>query len=320
MECLPQLELYVHTIRKSSKPHAFGKYNQDRPIIYTAVLCLTHWSTTSTMQQQASRPGAVSSSVPHDGRSIELCTQKSGSSGTRFLLPVHGISDYVNALAQQDRCLAYVLPCALPVHLYLEVDADRHAWSQPTRDHPQSTSEEHYIEALMCELNIYFESHDGFKRPLDMSGLLLLQGSSSTRITWRVHITSEAFQDAHQHQLFVRSFLHFLQERADAAADAAEGESDSDSDDEQRAASRATAVTLCRFDPNPNQPHQMVAAQPAQGSYHHLLRDPGERTQAERFLLLPYNHQGVATKENSEHWDILRVRTHELDCTCGTSD
>ena len=239
-----------------------------------------------------------------DNRSIQLW-QLNSRTALPHALSVQELSAHVTASSQLDRCLEYIILPGGPVHMYLEVDADRSVWCQPTRDHPRSATEEQYMEALVSDLKAYFESHEGFQRPMDSSGLLLLQASTPTRIHWRVHLPCEAFQDAQQHRIFVQSFMRFLEVRADESADAREVEYDRDIDDVME--SQADIVTLCRFDPKSNPSNQHVHA--SQGRYHHILRHL-ENT-PRRSLLAPYNH--VVSAQGAKGSAILRVRTHTWD-------
>lgn len=230
-------------------------------------------------------------------------------------MPFAQITDFLTELHPDDRFLAYVLTGNTPVHMYFDLDGkfDKFPWL--------CGKEEECIELFLLQLSEFFYSL--FQRPLDMSGLLLLQASSDSKMSWHIHLRSEAFLDMKQHKLFIKALQHWLEESQQIAdneeermaatteLEAADDDDDEDEDDDgggaihTSAACRST-LKLCDFQTSvtasdtASQAHQV---HPIRGHYNHLVdAAPYSATQNIR---APYNRKPGKTP--------LLVRAHRCN-------
>ena len=200
-------------------------------------------------------------------------------------MPFSQLIDFLAQLHPDDRFIAYVMTEeAAPVHMYFDIDADLDKFP-----HLHGADEE-CMRVFMAALCEFFESC--FHRQMDTSGLLLLQATSVSKLSWHLHIHTEAFRDIKQHGLFVKQFRDWLeqrQEQLDAESEAApEDESDP-------AIAVRSSLPLCCF----------IAAdsRSREGSWQHIVdHAPYKKHQN---LRAPYNRKPGKT--------ALRVRRHAWD-------
>jgi hypothetical protein len=206
------------------------------------------------------------------------------SSYTYLHMPFRQLADFLTELHPDDRFIAYVMTEeATPVHMYFDIDADLDRFPY------LAGTDEECIRVFMAALGGFFECR--FQRALDVSGLLLLQASSATKLSWHLHIRSESFRDITHHKHFVEQFREWLeqqQELSDAEAEAAP-ETALDTEAEHR------ALPLCCF--------KATDLQSGEGRWQHIVDlQPYSKNQN---LRAPYNRKPGKTP--------LRVRTYEWD-------
>lgn len=110
-------------------------------------------------------------------------------------------------LHPDDRLFCYLIPTAAPVHLYLDLDGDVKKFPHlPGR-------EEEMLNELLVEMAALFA--DLFHRPMDASGLLLLEATSPVKVSWHVHIRSEAFRSVEHLKAFVMQLKQRVLRKAD---------------------------------------------------------------------------------------------------------
>jgi hypothetical protein len=203
---------------------------------------------------------------------------------TYLHMPFRQLAGFLTELHPDDRFIAYVMTEATaPVHMYFDIDADLDKFPH------LSGADEECLRVFMAALRDFFQSC--FHRALDVSGLLLLQATSATKLSWHLHIRSESFRDITRHRLFVELFREWLeqqQELTDAEAEAApEAELD--------AVAKHRALPLCCF--------KATDSQSREGQWQHIVdHQPYSRNQN---LRAPYNRKPGKT--------ALRVRTYEWD-------
>jgi hypothetical protein len=110
---------------------------------------------------------------------------------------------HLERLRPEDRFLTYIVPANTPVHLYFDLDGDFGLF-----EHLKSQHEGEVIQSFLWYLSRYFLLY--FARNIDLSGLLLLQATSHKKVSWHVHVTSEAFQSNNHLKLFVESFIDYV--------------------------------------------------------------------------------------------------------------
>jgi hypothetical protein len=208
------------------------------------------------------------------------------SSYTYLHMPFRQLADFLTELHPDDRFIAYVMTEeATPVHMYFDIDADLDKFPY------LAGADEECIRVFMAALGGFFESR--FRRALDVSGLLLLQATSATKLSWHLHIRSESFRDITHHKQFVEQFREWLeqqQELSDAEAEAAP-----EADPELDIAAEHRALPLCHF--------KATGLQPREGRWEHIVDlNPYSKNQN---LRAPYNRKPGKTP--------LRMRTYEWD-------
>lgn len=154
-------------------------------------------------------------------------------------MPFKRLEEFIAHLHPQDRFLAYPLADVCPVHMYFALDADFEVFP-----HLRS-KEEGCLHRFVHELSTFFRQQ--YSRPIDTHGMLLLQASSSHKMSWRLHLPGEAFENMH-HQL---RFVHMLRESLEHQQEVQDGEEEAaaDDDDEDDAvecpAATSITPTLC---------------------------------------------------------------------------
>lgn len=108
-----------------------------------------------------------------------------------------------------DRIFCYMIPLGVPVHMYFDIDGDFSQFPDVIRQ------DEACLNAFLAEVRELFRLL--FGRELDCSRLTLLQATSSTKLSWHLHVPSEAFRDVHHHKRFVERLNARLIERKGAA-------------------------------------------------------------------------------------------------------
>lgn len=200
-------------------------------------------------------------------------------------MPFNLLAQFLTQLHPDDRFFAYIMTEATaPIHMYFDLDADLDKFP-----HLRGKDEE-CIRVFLATLRSFFRSC--FHREINASGLLLLQATSSSKLSWHLHIHTEAFRDMQQHRMFVQQFRDWLEERQeqmDADAEAAP--------DGELAAARAApfSLPLCRF--------QSSSSHSQEGIWLHIVdHAPYSKNQN---LRAPYNRKPGKT--------ALQVRKHEWD-------
>ena len=140
------------------------------------------------------------------GKASEPPTPFAKASYTYMHMPFNQLAPFLEKLHPQDRFVAYVLTEEnAPVHMYFDIDADLDKFAHLKGD------EERCIRIFISALKGFFTHL--FGRQMDLSGLLLLQASNSHKLSWHVHIHTEAFRDMKQHRIFVQEFRKYLELR-----------------------------------------------------------------------------------------------------------
>lgn len=121
-----------------------------------------------------------------------------------FHLPVEQLAEFVRELHPRDRFVAFLLsPEPRPVHIYFDIDAS-------TKEFGTFAAQEEAHVAHFVSLLAAFFLHL-FKRTMDLSGLLLLQASNDKKISWHVHVRTEAFVHVQELKEFVARFRVFIE-------------------------------------------------------------------------------------------------------------
>ena len=121
-----------------------------------------------------------------------------------FHLPFNQLAGFVNQLHPDDRFVAFLLTEGNnKTHIYADVDADLDTFPE------MKGKEEEYISHFIFLLYKFFKMT--FKRMMDLRGLLLLQASNEKKMSWHVHIRTEAFEDVKQLKLFIQDFRSYLE-------------------------------------------------------------------------------------------------------------
>lgn len=94
-----------------------------------------------------------------------------------------------------DRTFCFMIPSGAPVHMYFDIDGD---FSQ----FPSLTGQdEACLNEFMFEVSTLFVTL--FSREMNITGLTLLQATSATKLSWHLHLPSEAFRDVRHMKRFV---------------------------------------------------------------------------------------------------------------------
>ena len=119
-------------------------------------------------------------------------------------MPFMEIKDFLQALHPDDRYIAYVITeTTRPIHIYFDIDADFEKLPH-LKDH-----EEECIKVFWILMESFFSKL--FGRKPNRSGLLLLQASSENKMSWHMHLRTEAFVNMEQLRVFVQEFRDFIQ-------------------------------------------------------------------------------------------------------------
>lgn len=206
-------------------------------------------------------------------------------------MPFAKLAGFLTRLHPEDRFLAFVLTeDAAPVHLYFDLDGAFLKFPQ------MLNREEEHLSEFMAALACFFERC--FGRTMDLSGLLLLQASSAVKMSWHIHISSEAFCRMQQLKLFVQKFQMYLEEVHAAMHDEAEAEA-SDTADPSPAPLHLCCLDLTAPSTSSSSQRRRLGV----ASYHHIVdAAPYSSTQN---LRAPYNQKPGKTP--------LRVRHHAWD-------
>ena len=230
-----------------------------------------------------------------DPKLLPVEVQRFARKNYSFLhMPFGKLAEFLTRLHPADRIVAFLLTEeSAPVHIYFDLDGAFTKFPHMRNREDDHVSE--FIAALAC----FFERC--FGRTMDMSGLLLLQASSSIKMSWHILISSEAFRHMKQLKSFVQQFQTYLEEVHAAMQDEAEAEM---SDEPEQSDG---PLHLCCFNLTPplahsrSQPRPGVAAR--QPSYVHIVDSaPYSATQN---LRAPYNQKPGKTP--------LLVRHHQWD-------
>lgn len=103
--------------------------------------------------------------------------------------------DVLRRLHHEDRLFCYIIPADVPVHMYFDLDGDVAKFPHlPGR-------EEECLNEFMAELSALFR--ELFGRPLDTTGMLLLQATTAAKVSWHLHFPAEAFRSVAHLKAFV---------------------------------------------------------------------------------------------------------------------
>ena len=119
-------------------------------------------------------------------------------------MPFAKLPGFIARLHPDDRYLAFLLTeDAQTVHAYFDIDGDFDKFPQ------MRGREEFFVSRFVEEIAKFFQRT--FKRAMDLRGLLLLQASNEKKMSWHVHISTEAFSNVKQHKIFVQQFRAHLE-------------------------------------------------------------------------------------------------------------
>lgn len=121
------------------------------------------------------------------------------------------LASFIQRLHPSDRFLCYLIPSGVPVHMYFDLDGDFARFPHLVG------REEQCLNEFLKEVRLAFLEE--FKRPLDSSRLVLLEATSAVKMSWHVHVQSEAFRDVYHLQAFVKCLNRRLERKA-ASGDA----------------------------------------------------------------------------------------------------
>jgi hypothetical protein len=94
-----------------------------------------------------------------------------------------------------DRFFCFMIPLGVPVHMYFDIDGD-------FGEFPDLVDrDEACLSEFLREVRDLFR--DLFGRDMDCAGLTLLQATSATKLSWHLHVQTEAFRDVHHMRRFV---------------------------------------------------------------------------------------------------------------------
>lgn len=101
----------------------------------------------------------------------------------------------LQTLRPADRIFCFVIPTGAPVHMYFDIDGDF--------DHFPNLidQDEACLNAFLNEVRSLFR--ELFGRDMDCTGLTLLQATSQTKLSWHLHVQTEAFRDVRNMKQFV---------------------------------------------------------------------------------------------------------------------
>ncbi len=199
-------------------------------------------------------------------------------------MPFRQLAGFLTELHPDDRFIAYTMTeAAAPVHMYFDIDADLDKFPYLLG------ADAECIRVFMAALREFFQGQ--FQRALDTSGLLLLQATSSTKLSWHLHIRSEPFRDMTHHKLFVQQFREWLEQQQEEA----EAEAEAAPEAELNVAAAHHALQLCSF--------TAAGAHSHEGRWQHIV-DPQPYMKNQN-LRAPYNRKPGKT--------ALRVRKYEWD-------
>lgn len=119
-------------------------------------------------------------------------------------MPFAKLPGFIARLHPDDRYLAFLLTeDAQTVHAYFDIDGDFDKFPQ------MRGREEFFVSRFVEQVAKFFQRT--FKRAMDLRGLLLLQASNDKKMSWHVHISTEAFSNVKQHKIFVQQFRAYLE-------------------------------------------------------------------------------------------------------------
>jgi hypothetical protein len=150
--------------------------------------------------------------VGHGGRPNHPApVEVSSNSFTRaqysyFHLSFDRLAEFVRTLRPEDRFVAFLLSeDERATHVYFDIDAS-------TAQFPDfAARQEQYVAQFVRFLAEFFQQT--FQRPMDLRGLMLLQASNASKVSWHVHVQSEAFASVKELKAFVARFREYIETR-----------------------------------------------------------------------------------------------------------
>jgi hypothetical protein len=123
-----------------------------------------------------------------------------------FHLSFDRLAEFVRTLRPEDRFVAFLLSQdERATHVYFDIDAN-------TAQFPDfADRQEQYVAQFVRFLAEFFQQT--FQRPMDLRGLMLLQASNASKVSWHVHVQSEAFASVKELKAFVARFREFIETR-----------------------------------------------------------------------------------------------------------
>jgi hypothetical protein len=105
-----------------------------------------------------------------------------------------------------DRLFCFMIPTGVPVHMYFDIDGDFGQFPYLI------DQDEACLDEFLQEVRALFQ--ELFGRDMDCSGLTLLQATSATKLSWHLHVQSEAFRDIVHMKRFVLRLNEKLKSKA----------------------------------------------------------------------------------------------------------